>query len=98
MTFCGAFTIVLKAALITLSVLAIIIISDDLKTKKEYKEKNWKYEEVYRINDVHSATLNAVGIEETFYYNWEETAHSLDVPVDSLTINMYLKHILHGTD
>ena len=85
----------LNVAIIVIFVMLIVIISDEAKTEKQYKAEMWKYEEVYRINDIHDVTLDALGIDEIFYYDWEETAHALDIPIDSLTINMFLKHLLH---
>jgi len=95
MTWKNVLLLFLNVALICLFVILLIAVVDHCSIEKKYKEKNWKYEEVYRINDVHSATLNAVGIEEISYYDWEETARSLDIPIDSLTVNMFLKHLLH---
>jgi len=89
--------LLLKVAIIVLSIIALIVLVDTLKEKKQYREDMWVYEEVYRINDVHKPTLDALGIDEVFYFDWQETAHSLGIPIDSLTVNMFLKHILHDT-
>ena len=89
--------LLLKVAIIVLSIIALIVLVDTLKEKKQYREDMWVYEEVYHINDVHSETLKALGIDEVFYFDWQETAHSLGIPIDSLTVNMFLKHILHDT-
>lgn len=94
MTFNTVTSLLIKVVLITAAVIITVMIVD----QKQYRKENWKYEEVYRINEVHKPTLNALGIEEVFYYDWEETANSLDVPVDSLTLNMFIKHLLHHED
>ncbi len=80
-----------KVIVICISVILIVMISDEMKRRKV----DWKYDQVYTINNTHDATLTALGIEEIFYYDWEETANSLDIPIDSLTINTFLKHLLH---
>ncbi|MHA1199463.1 MAG: hypothetical protein ACTSQF_09070 [Candidatus Heimdallarchaeaceae archaeon] len=85
----------LNVAIAVILVIFLVAVVDHYKIKKEYKEKNWKYEEVYHINNVHSATLDALGIDEIRSDDWEETANSLDIPIDSLTINIFLKHLLH---
>lgn len=98
MTLKNTLLLVLNIAMICVFVILVVVVADNAKIEKERKATEWKYEEVYRINDVHKPTLDALGIEEIFYYDWEETAASLDVPVDSLTVNMFLKHLLHYED
>jgi hypothetical protein len=95
MTTKNVLLLLLNTAIIVVFVILIVMVSDKIKADKQYKVDNWKYEEVYRINDVHAPTLDALGIDEIFYYDWEETAHSIGIPVDSLTVNMFLKHLLH---
>lgn len=95
MTVKNVVLLMFNVTLIVITVLLIIVLSDHLNEKKWHREKMWQYEEVYRINEIHKPTLDALGIDEVFYYDWEETANSLDIPVDSLTINAFLKHLLH---
>ena len=95
MTIKNVLLLLLNTAIIVVFVILLVAVVDKTKADKQYKEDNWKYEEVYRINNVHSATLDALGIDEIMYYDWEETANSLDIPVDSLTINVFLKHLYH---
>jgi ABC-type bacteriocin/lantibiotic exporter with double-glycine peptidase domain len=95
MTIKNVLLLLLNVAMICIIVILLVAIVDHIKGDKQYKAEMWKYEEVYCINDIHASTLDVLGIEEIFYYDWEETAHSLNIPVDSLTINAFLKHLFH---
>ena len=87
-----------KVVAVVVFVTLITMVADHLKAEKQHKEKMWKYEEVYYINETYDNFLLLLGIDEVYYHDWEETANSLDIPVDSLTVNMFLKHLLHHED
>jgi hypothetical protein len=95
MTVKNVLLLLLNVVIIVTFVILIVVVSDHLKAKKQYQEKMWKYEEVYCINDIYVSTLEVLGIDEILYYDWEEAAHALDIPIDSLTINVFLKHLLY---
>ena len=77
----------LKAGLIAIAVILLVIASDAM-------DNHYKYPEVAELNKHHRDTLEALTVElPVHYYDWEETAHSLGVSMDSLTIDMFLTHL-----
>jgi len=80
----------LKVAIIVVSVIFLVVITDTIQ-----EQRAAVYHEVYIINHIYADSLKALCVEPVEYYDWEETANSLNIPIDSLTIDMFFKHILH---
>jgi len=78
----------LKAMSIVVIVMLMVVVADEIQ-----EQQAAVYHEVYLINHKHQEELEELGIEKIEYYDWEETAHSLNIPIDSLTISIFMKHI-----
>lgn len=74
-----------SACLIIGTISAIIKCS----TQPQYENK---YYQVALINSMYHDTLDAIHAYPTLDCEWEETAASLDIPLDSLSIDTYMQH------
>lgn len=52
-----------------------------------------QYEEVRILNAFYQDFHDSLGINYVYDHDWEETANALGIPVDSLTIDMYVAYL-----
>jgi hypothetical protein len=57
------------------------------------------YPEIELLNNEYADTLVALHcVLPVYYYDWEETAASIGIDIEDMTIDLYIKHILWKND
>lgn len=86
----------MKPMKIISEVLAIIgfIVAMNLLVAFCQQDDEKYYPEVDLLNSEYTEELKALHCDTiVYYYDWEETANSLGISTDDLTIDLYLKHL-----
>jgi hypothetical protein len=86
---------ILKTLIVAVLAFGVYFIGLEFKLIRIEQEEA-VYQEVYYMNndEAHQFVFELLGVDSVHYYDWEETAASLDIPIDSLTTKIYMQHLL----
>ena len=84
----------LSAYLPIAACLACLAVGATILKYRIHHHHDYKYNQVHILNTQYKAEHKEACIPYPVEdHDWEETAHALGLPVDSLTITAYLEHI-----